>query len=103
MESCVIYKKKHGWLDIFFVNDTFMEDYIHRFISFGKKIEEYCEIYNKFDTKYYEPLVHNLFNIGYDKKRNRINMRFYTSGYEYHCRIDVKKKYRYLKNILKWC
>ena len=100
MESCVRNTKKHGWRDIIFVNDTFMEDYIYRFISLRKKIEEYIEIYSKFDTKFYEPMIRNIFNIEYDWRRNRINMCSRTPGHESYCKIGVRKKYQYLKNIL---
>ena len=100
MESCLINKKKHGWRDIIFVNDTFMEDYIYRFISLRKTLEEYVEIYNRFDIKYYEPMIHNIFNIEYDWELNRIEMRSRIPGYTFDCRIAVRKKHQYLKNIL---
>ena len=103
MKSCVNYSKKGTVPEIHVVNDTFMEDYIYRFISLRKKIEEYIEIYNKFDKKYYEPMILNIFGIEYDVRRNRIEMFSRTPGYTFHCRIGVKKKFQHLKNILSWC
>ena len=101
MESCLINKKKHGWRDIIFVNDAFMEDYIYRFISLRKILEEYVDIYYMFDIKYYEPMIHNIFSIEYDWKLNCIEMRSRIPGYIFYCRIAViKKKHQHFRNIL---
>ena len=102
MESCVIYSKYFGFGNrkILTVSDTFMEDYIYRFIEFKNKINEYVEIYKNCDgSKYFNPFIKWIFNIQYNDEGNYIVMNSYVNGYEFYCIIAVEEKFRYLKDI----
>ena len=74
MESCVIRSWDYG--PFFVVNDTFMEDYIYRFIGLRNKIEEYIKIYHEFIEnirpsmmKYYRSRIHRIFDIKYRSRK----------------------------------
>ena len=105
MKSCVIHSDSRGLS--FLVNDTFMEDYIYRFIGLRNKIEEYIKIYNEFIenirpsmVNYYYSWIYRIFIIGYNEKENRIWMSSCLNGYDFYCDIHVEEKFRYLKDII---
>ena len=100
-ESCVIGRDKYEL--IYFVNDTFMEDYIYRFIGFRNTILEYCKIMSEYIDeidkpliygKYflYRPSINSTFRISFCN--DRIIMCSNIKGYEFYVGIHVEKKYR---------
>ena len=107
MGSCVIRSMDGIYGNYFVVNDTFMEDYIYRFIGLRNKIEEYIEIYHEFIEnicpsmmEHYRSWVHRIFDIIYNEKENRIWMCSRTKNYDFYCGIHVEEKFRYLKDIV---
>ena len=108
MKSCVIHSDRRGLF--FLVNDTFMEDYIYRFIGLRNKIKEYIKIYNEFIIntcpsmfKHYKSYIGKYLNIVYNEEENFICMYSNLNGYEFCCGIHVEEKFRYLKDILPKC
>ena len=104
-ESCVI-RTHYGPDEVFgkyFANDTFMEDYIYRFIGLWRIISEICKIVNEYVAEIckpivgskhdlYKPLISKIFHIGFYK--NYIIMHSSIEGYRFYVNIRVKKKYR---------
>ena len=101
-ESCVIGRCDKLFTK-YFVNDTFMEDYIYRFIGFRNTISEYCKIMNEhfdekckitIDGKY--PLfmipIDEIFHISSGYKYIIMSLRI--KGYEFNTYIYVEEKYR---------
>ena len=100
-KSCVIgYDKREH---IYFVNDTFMEDYIYKFIGFKNRISEYCKIMSEYvdeickpivNSKHdlYRPSVDGIFNI--DLFGYGFIMYSYIKGYTFSVNIHIDEKYR---------
>ena len=103
-ESCVLGMKTYSsFHKRYFVNDTFMEDYIYRFIGFRNTILEYCKIMDEYvdelfgpiiNGKYflYQPLINAIFHINFNK--DTIYMSSSIKGYEFNVNIHVEEKYR---------
>ena len=103
-ESCVI-GRCDKFLTKYFVNDTFMEDYIYRFIGFRNTISEYYKIMNEhfdekckiiIDGKYPSPMIpiNKIFHISISFECNYIFMSSQIKGYEFNTCIYVEEKYR---------
>ena len=104
MKSCVIRSDSRG--SSFLVNNTFMEDYIYRFIELWNKIKEYIKIYHEFIVNicpsmfnYYRSWIGRIFIIRYCEIGNSICMHSRIKSYEFYCNIHVEEKFRYLKDI----
>ena len=107
MGSCVIRSMDGIYGNYFVVNDTFMEDYIYRFIGLRNKIEEYIEIYHEFIEnirpsmiKHYGSCIHKIFDIKYREIGNSIYIRSDMKNYEFYCSIHLEEKFKYLKDIV---
>jgi len=87
-----------------FVNDTFMKEYIYKFIGFWRTISEYCKIMNEFVDEICKPIVdskRDLYRTSVDRifciglfSDDGFVMCSHIEGYMFRVGIYIDEKYR---------
>ena len=102
-ESCII-GRRGKYKNVYLVNDTFMEDYIYRFIGLRNTILEYCKIMDEYVDELFKPLDDGKYFLYKSSDCSIFRIIFYgddeiimsssIKGYEFYVNIHVEEKYR---------